>query len=63
MRTLIKNGTVVTASDMYAADLWIEDGKIVAHSKPGTPGQADETIDATGQYDPSRGQSGALEYP
>ena len=50
MRTLIKNGTVVTASDMYAADLWIEDGKIVAHSKPGTPGQADETIDATGQY-------------
>ncbi len=50
MRTLIKNGTVVTASDMYAADVWIEDGKIVAHTKPGQPGQADETIDATGQY-------------
>ena len=50
MRTLIKNGTVVTASDMYAADLWIEDGKIAAHTKPGQPGQADETIDATGQY-------------
>ena len=28
MRTLIKNGTVVTATDTYKADLLVEDGKI-----------------------------------
>jgi len=53
MRTLIKGGTIVTASDSYAADLWIEDGKVVGHAKPGSPlagGTADTTIDATGQY-------------
>ena len=32
MRTLIKNGTVVTASDTFAADVWIEDGKIAKGS-------------------------------
>jgi dihydropyrimidinase len=51
MRTLIKNGTVVTASDTFAADVWIENGKIAALVQPGTQlGTADETIDATGQY-------------
>ena len=30
MRTLIKDGTVVTASDTFAADVWIENGKIAA---------------------------------
>ena len=29
-RTLIKDGTVVTASDTFAADVWIENGKIAA---------------------------------
>ncbi len=51
MRTLIKNGTVVTASDSFAADLWIDNGKVCAIAAPGTiPGTADETIDAKGQY-------------
>ncbi|MBP6841245.1 MAG: dihydropyrimidinase, partial [Kofleriaceae bacterium] len=51
MRTLIKNGTVVTASDTFAADVWIEGDKIAALAAPGTvPGNADVTIDAKGQY-------------
>ena len=35
-RTLIKDGTVVTASDTFAADVWIENGKIAALVAPGT---------------------------
>src|SRR3954464_15882452 len=51
MRTLIKNGTVVTASDSFGADVWIDNGKIAALAAPGTvPGNADETIDAKGQF-------------
>jgi len=51
MRTLIKGGTCVTASDTFAADVWVENGKIAALAAPGTvPGNADETIDAKGQY-------------
>ena len=51
MRTLIKNGTVVTASDTFAADVWIENDKIAALAAPGTvPVNADVTIDAKGQY-------------
>jgi dihydropyrimidinase len=51
MRTLIKNGTVVTASDTFAADVWIDGGKIAALAAPGTvPGTADQTIDAAGQF-------------
>jgi dihydropyrimidinase len=53
MRTLIKNGTVVTAVDTYAADLWIEDGRIAAITAPGGFGagtQADKVIDAAGKY-------------
>jgi dihydropyrimidinase len=50
-RTLIKDGTVVTASDTFAADVWIENGKIAALVAPGTKlGEADQTIDAKGQY-------------
>ncbi|MEJ7604515.1 MAG: amidohydrolase family protein, partial [Kofleriaceae bacterium] len=50
-RTLIKSGTVLTASDTFAADVWIENGKIAALVAPGTVlGTADTTIDATGQY-------------
>ena len=33
MRTLIKDGTVITASDTFAADVWIENGKIAGLSK------------------------------
>ncbi len=50
-RTLIKGGTVVTASDTFAADVWIEGGKIVALAQPGADfGKADTTIDATGRF-------------
>jgi dihydropyrimidinase len=51
-RTLIKNGTVVTASDTFAADVWIEGERIVAltHAQRAALGQADRTIDATGKY-------------
>ena len=49
MRTLIKNGTVVTAVDQYKGDVLIEDQKI---SLIGTSldMQADRTIDASGKY-------------
>jgi dihydropyrimidinase len=50
-RTLIKNGTVLTASDTFAADVWIDGDKIAALVAPGTNlGTADTTIDAQGQY-------------
>ena len=45
---IIVNGTVVPNSDMYEADLAIQDGKIAAIGS--NLGAAKETIDATGQY-------------
>ena len=49
MRTLIKSGTVVTASDQYPGDVLIEDEKIaVIGTSLGMP--ADKVIDATGKY-------------
>ncbi|MCE9575221.1 MAG: dihydropyrimidinase [Deltaproteobacteria bacterium] len=53
MRTLIKDGTVVTATDTYAADVWIEDGVITAIAAPGQRaalGVADVVVDARGKY-------------
>lgn len=51
MRTLIKNGTCVTASDTFEADLWISNGRIEAMTAPGTElGKADQVIDAKGKY-------------
>jgi dihydropyrimidinase len=49
MRTLIKNGTVVTATDKYTGDVLVEDEKI---STIGTSLDiaADRTIDASGKY-------------
>ncbi|HET6347318.1 MAG TPA: dihydropyrimidinase [Myxococcota bacterium] len=52
MRTWIKNGTVVSASDTMPADVWLEDGRVLAvvqHGR-GDFGQADRTVDATGRY-------------
>lgn len=51
MRTVIKNGTVVTAVETFAGDVWIENGTIVAVTTPGasTGMTADKTIDATGK--------------
>jgi dihydropyrimidinase len=52
VRTLIKDGTVVTASDSFVADVWIEGGKIVGLTHPAQRGAqtAEQTIDAAGQY-------------
>ncbi|MEW5850812.1 MAG: dihydropyrimidinase [Myxococcota bacterium] len=51
MKTLIKNGTVVTASDTFNADVWVDGEKVIATVEPGTKGPTfDETVDATGKY-------------
>jgi dihydropyrimidinase len=50
-RTLITNGTVVTATDQVAADVLIEDEKVVALATPGSHDwSADEVIEASGKY-------------
>ena len=52
MRTLITNGTIVTADGSYAADVLI-DGETIAQIGADLAGAgvtADETIDATGRY-------------
>jgi len=49
MRKLIKNGIIVTANDIFPADLLIENGKIAQIEKDGFSGQrADDIIDAKG---------------
>lgn len=48
MKTLIKNGTIVTAADRYVADLLIADEKVAAIGC-GTDLEADEVIDADGK--------------
>jgi dihydropyrimidinase len=49
--TVIKGGTVVTASDTFVADVLIDGGKIVALQAPGLAHVGDHAlIDATGQY-------------
>src|SRR5438128_11551816 len=52
MRTLIENGTVVTASDTFAADVVIEDDRIAALGKElgKVYSQIDRRIDALGKY-------------
>ena len=55
MKTLIKDGTVVTASETFAADVWIDGGKISALTHPSAratmPIGPDVTqIDAAGTY-------------
>ena len=52
MRTLITNGTIVTADGSYAADVLV-DGETIAQIGPDLAAAgvtADETIDATGRY-------------
>src|SRR2546425_4051424 len=49
MRTLIKNGTVVTATDQYKGDVLIEDEKIAVIGTA-LDIQADKTIEAAGKY-------------
>ncbi|MET9801028.1 dihydropyrimidinase [Streptomyces sp. NPDC006368] len=54
VRTLIRNGLVITAADETHADILIEDGRIAALAAHGTAvaqsWTADRTIDATGKY-------------
>jgi dihydropyrimidinase len=49
MRTLIKNGTVVTASDQYTGDVLVEDEKITVIGTS-LDMHTDKTIDAAGKY-------------
>src|SRR5437879_626216 len=49
MRTLIKGGTVITATDQYRGDVLIEDEKIAVIGTS-LDIQADKTIDAAGKY-------------
>jgi len=49
MRTLIKHGTIVTASDQYKGDVLIEDEKIAVIGTT-LEMQADHVIDAAGKY-------------
>ena len=49
MRTLIKNGTIVTAVDQYKGDVLVEDEKITLIGTS-LDMAADKTIDASGKY-------------
>src|SRR5262245_52747421 len=49
MRTLIQNGTVITASDQYQGDVLVEDEKIALIGTTLNIA-ADRTIDASGKY-------------
>jgi len=48
--SVIRGGTVVTATGRFAADVAIADGKIAAIVVPGTELEADRTIDAAGRH-------------
>src|SRR5258708_13341435 len=48
--TLMVNGIVVTATDTYAADIAISDGKIVAVGQNLARENAGRVIDAKGRY-------------
>ncbi len=50
MRILIENGTLVTASDTFAADLLIEGEKIAAVGRGQVFEKIDQRIDARGKY-------------
>lgn len=50
MKTVICNGTIVTATDSFQGDLEIKDEKIVSISRHCTIGADDEVIDAAGCY-------------
>ncbi|MCL4455554.1 MAG: amidohydrolase family protein, partial [Deinococcus sp.] len=49
MSTVIKNGTVVTASDIFKADVKIDQGKVSAIGN-GLAEKGDKVIDARGKY-------------
>ena len=50
MKTLLRGGTVVTATDLYRGDVLIEDERIAAIAGSFADVTADRTIDASGKY-------------
>ena len=50
MKLVVKNGTIVTASDIYTADIEVQDGTITQIAKLVDTKDADKVIDASGQY-------------
>ncbi|PYS34576.1 MAG: dihydropyrimidinase [Acidobacteria bacterium] len=52
MKTLIKGGHIVTASDSYVADILIDEASVVLIGRDleGIPLSTDKTIDASGKY-------------
>jgi dihydropyrimidinase len=50
LKTLIRGGTVVTATDLYRGEVLIEDEKIAAIATSFDGASADRTIDASGKY-------------
>ena len=49
-KVLIKNGTIVTATDEFKGDLLLADGKIAAIGGAIDASSADEVYDAEGKY-------------
>lgn len=49
-KVLIKNGTIVTATDEFKGDLLLADGKIAAIGGAIDDSSADEVYDAEGKY-------------
>jgi dihydropyrimidinase len=47
---LIKNGTVITASETFRADVAVKDGKIAALLENGSSAEASTHVDAAGKY-------------
>lgn len=47
---LIRGSTVITASQRFAADVAVLDGKVAALLLPGSPAEAVDTVDASGKY-------------
>lgn len=46
---VIKNGTIVTATDIYQADLAVKDGSIAAIEQNIDPAEVGEVYDAAGK--------------
>ncbi len=49
MRTIVKNGNVITSNDEFRGDILIENGKITGIGSF-VPGEGDQVIDAAGRY-------------
>jgi dihydropyrimidinase len=47
---IIANGTIVTAADVYRADVGVRDGRVVAIAERLAPEDGTRVIDATGKY-------------